>query len=101
MPRLVTISALVLLTAGLSGCATYDYDPYDEDCGPRGGRIVYEEVEYSPPPHRYRSGHYHGRGAHRHARRHHGHDHHGYSHGHGGRRYSYDGPHGGYRGGRY
>ena len=98
MPRLPTICALVLLTAGLSGCAAYDYDYYDdEDCGPVGERIVYEEVDYGPPPRRYHSGYHH-------PRRHYGHRHHhdhGYSHGHGGRGHGYHGPHGGHRGGRY
>ena len=96
MPRLPTISTLVLLTAGLSGCAAYDYDYYDdEDCGPVGEQIVYEEVDYAPPPHYYHSGYHHARRPYGH------HHHHGYSHGHGRRGYGYHGPHGGYRGGRY
>ena len=96
MPRLPTISALVLLTAGLGGCATYDYGYYDdEDCGPVGERVVYEEVDYGSPPHRYHSGYHH-------PRRHYGHHrHHGYSPGHGGRDYGHGGPRGRYRGGRY
>lgn len=87
MPRLSTIATLVLLTAGLSGCASYDHDYYEDECDPHGGQIGYEEVEYRPPPHRYRSGHYQGGGDHGYAGHH--------------RRHDYNGPHGGYRGGRY
>lgn len=105
MPRLPTISALVVLTAGLGGCASYG-DDYYGDHDRYEGRIAYEEVEYCPPPHRHRPVYDRHRAEHRHAGRHHvghhrRHDHDGHSYGHRERRYSYDGHRGDYRGGRY